>query len=44
MVRKGGLMLPGAFNALTAKLIQRAGFKGVYISGAGLNNGPASRT
>lgn len=39
LVRKGGLMLPGAFNALTAKLIQRAGFKGVYISGAGLNNG-----
>ena len=39
MIRKGGVMLPGAFNALTAKLIQRAGFKGVYISGAGLNNG-----
>jgi methylisocitrate lyase len=39
LVQKGGLMLPGAFNALTAKLIQRAGFKGVYISGAGLNNG-----
>ena len=39
LVRKGGLMLPGAFNALTAKLIQRTGFKGVYISGAGLNNG-----
>ncbi len=39
LVQKGGVMLPGAFNALTAKLIQRAGFKGVYISGAGLNNG-----
>ena len=39
LVRKGGLMLPGAFNALTAKLIQRTGFKGVYIYGAGLNNG-----
>jgi len=39
LVRKGGLLLPGAFNALTAKLIQRTGFKGVYISGAGLNNG-----
>ncbi|MBI4350204.1 MAG: methylisocitrate lyase [Elusimicrobia bacterium] len=39
LVKKGGVMLPGAFNALTAKLIQRAGFKGVYISGAGLNNG-----
>ncbi len=39
LVQKGGLVLPGAFNALTAKLIQKAGFKGVYISGAGLNNG-----
>lgn len=39
LVQKGGVMLPGAFNALTAKLIQKAGFKGVYISGAGLNNG-----
>lgn len=39
LVRKGGVILPGAFNALTAKLIRKAGFKGVYISGAGLNNG-----
>ncbi|OIO04215.1 MAG: methylisocitrate lyase [Elusimicrobia bacterium CG_4_10_14_0_2_um_filter_56_8] len=34
-----GVVLPGAFNALTARLIEEAGFKGVYISGAGLNNG-----
>jgi len=39
LVRKGGLVLPGAYNALSARLIQRTGFKGVYISGAGLNNG-----
>ena len=38
LVRGGGVALPGAFNALTARLIRRAGFKGVYISGAGLNN------
>ena len=34
-----GVMLPGAFNAITAKLAERAGFKGIYISGAGLANG-----
>ncbi|MDO8806698.1 MAG: methylisocitrate lyase [Elusimicrobiota bacterium] len=39
LIRAGGLVLPGAFNALSAKLIQKLGFKGVYISGAGLNNG-----
>ncbi len=39
LVRGKGVVLPGAFNALTARLIQKAGFKGVYISGAGLNNG-----
>ena len=39
LVRGKGAVLPGAFNALTARLVQEAGFKGVYISGAGLNNG-----
>lgn len=39
LIRREGVVLPGAFNALTARLIQRTGFKGVYISGAGLNNG-----
>lgn len=28
------LRLPGAFNALTAKLIEELGFEGVYVSGA----------
>ena len=32
-----GMVLPGAYNGLTAKQIQQAGFKGVYISGAGLS-------
>ena len=30
------LVLPGAFNALTAIQIERAGFSAVYISGAAL--------
>ena len=32
------LQIPGAFNALTAKAIEKAGFKAVYVSGAGLAN------
>ncbi len=35
---KGPILLPGAYNALTARAIQRAGFEGVYVSGAGLAN------
>jgi methylisocitrate lyase len=31
------VVLPGAFNALTAMQIQRAGFQALYISGAGLS-------
>lgn len=34
-------MMPGAFNAATARLIERAGFPAVYISGAGLANATA---
>lgn len=34
---KQGLILPGAYNALTAMQIEKQGFKGVYISGAGLS-------
>ncbi|MCP9439264.1 MAG: methylisocitrate lyase [Nitrospira sp.] len=30
------IVLPGAFNALTAMQIERAGFQALYISGAGL--------
>ncbi len=35
---KGPMLLPGAFNALTAMAIERAGFEGVYASGAALAN------
>ena len=33
--------MPGAYNAATALLIERAGFGGVYVSGAGLANATA---
>lgn len=33
------LAVPGAFNAMAAKLVEQAGFPAVYVSGAGLNNG-----
>lgn len=35
----GIIMLPGAFNAITAKLAEATGFEGVYVTGAGLANG-----
>src|SRR2546421_12283152 len=31
------VVLPGAFNALTALQIERAGFPALYVSGAGLS-------
>jgi len=33
------LMVPGAFNAISAKLAQQAGAQAVYVSGAGMCNG-----
>ena len=38
LIRKKPLLLPGAFDALSALLIEQAGFEAVYISGAGLAN------
>src|SRR5271157_2097275 len=35
----GALMIPGAFNALTAKLAERLGFAAVYLSGGALSAG-----
>ncbi len=34
----GAIMMPGAFNALSAKMIQREGFDAMYLSGAVLAN------
>jgi len=41
LIRRGCLPIPGAFNAATAQLIERCGFRAVYVSGAGLANGAA---
>lgn len=35
---KQGLLVPGAFNALSARVIADQGFQAVYLSGAGLTN------
>jgi methylisocitrate lyase len=37
----GPIMIPGAFNALAAKLVERIGFRAVYLSGGGLSAGLA---
>jgi methylisocitrate lyase len=37
-LERGTVVLPGAINALTAVAIQRAGFQGIYLSGAVLAN------
>ncbi|MGR3176216.1 MAG: methylisocitrate lyase [Candidatus Scalindua sp.] len=42
LMKDGIVVMPGAFNAISARLIERAGFKAVYISGAGLANGVAA--
>ncbi|MCA1958222.1 MAG: methylisocitrate lyase [Nitrospira sp.] len=36
VIDRGTVVLPGAFNALTALQIERAGFQALYVSGAGL--------
>jgi len=41
LIHEGCISMPGAFNAATAKLIERAGFPAVYVSGAGLANATA---
>src|SRR5258705_4366699 len=40
-IEQGCVMMPGAFNAATARLVERAGFPAVYVSGAGLANATA---
>jgi methylisocitrate lyase len=40
-LRKGCVAMPGAFNAATARLVERSGFGAVYVSGAGLANATA---
>ena len=38
LLKKGTLIIPGAFNAVSAMLIEKCGFKAVYMSGAGISN------
>ena len=41
LIEGGCVAMPGAFNAATARLVERAGFGAVYVSGAGLANATA---
>lgn len=38
LIEKDILQIPGAFNALAARAVEKAGFEAVYLSGAGLSN------
>ena len=38
VARRDALLIPGAANALAARLIEELGFEAVYLSGAGLTN------
>src|SRR3989442_12761615 len=40
-IQSGCVVMPGAFNAATARHVERAGFPAVYVSGAGLANATA---
>jgi methylisocitrate lyase len=38
LLKSGTVVMPGAFNAISAKLVEAAGFSAVYVSGAGVTN------
>jgi len=38
LLREGVVLMPGAFNALSARMIEREGFEALYLSGAVLAN------
>lgn len=42
LISRGTVAMPGAFNAITAKIIESVGFSAMYISGAGISNGVAA--
>jgi 2-methylisocitrate lyase-like PEP mutase family enzyme len=35
---RAGMLVPGAFNALSARIVEDSGFSAVYLTGAGLTN------
>jgi methylisocitrate lyase len=39
LMASGPQMVPGAFNALTARMVEGAGFRALYVSGAALSAG-----
>ena len=41
LIRDGCVAMPGVFNAAMGRLVERAGFDALYISGAGLCNAAA---
>jgi methylisocitrate lyase len=41
LIANGCVAMPGVFNASTGRMVERAGFEAVYISGAGLCNATA---
>src|SRR6195952_4143239 len=41
LISGGCVAMPGVFNAATGRMVERAGFDAVYISGAGLCNATA---
>lgn len=42
LIAQGTFAVPGAFNAISAKIIESVGFEAVYITGAGIANGVAA--
>lgn len=36
--QRQAFLLPGAFNALSARMVEDLGFRAAYLSGAGLSN------
>ena len=38
VAERRGLLVPGAFNALSARVIADAGFEALYLTGAGVTN------
>lgn len=39
LMKQGIVAMPGAFNAISAKIIEDVGFSALYVSGAGISNG-----
>jgi len=39
LLAQGTVAMPGAFNAISAKIVENVGFSAMYISGAGISNG-----